>query len=112
MSKHTPAPWEQYGRQIFAPGINMVYAPAVNRANICELSEPRASKLVEHMPLELGSPDRDEALANGNLIAEAPNLLLAAKHVIEWFSELESHEYEATIDTLRRAVAKAEGSKA
>lgn len=39
----------------------------------------------------------------------APDLLVAAKNAAEWFSGLESAEGQAVLNTLRAAMAKAEG---
>lgn len=75
MSKHTPEPWEQQGRVIVHFG--------KRGAMICELSEPRASNVAKHATLRLGSPDAEEAYANGRLIAAAPELLAVCKEAEE-----------------------------
>ena len=72
MAEHTPGPWEQQGRLIFAPE-----APAM----ICQLSEPEA-QFVEHMPVGLGSPRWAEAMANGAIIKAAPALLRLCEGMI------------------------------
>lgn len=56
-----------------------------------------------------GTRGLEQYRANARLIAAAPELVRAAKNVLEWFSEMESHEDQAVLDTLREAVAKATG---
>lgn len=47
----------------------MIYSPGVDGATVCEISEPRATTVVEHHRLEFGSKDAAEAYANVKLIA-------------------------------------------
>ena len=64
--------WYQYGILIYSD-IGMV----------CELSEPHPkSSIITHEPLEYGSPDRIEALANGRLIIAAPDLAEALRAML------------------------------
>lgn len=69
----TPRPWKMHGLQI--------YSPDDHGGNVCELSDPHASQFVEHVRPPFGSKDRDEIVANGELIVRAVNVfdeLLAA----------------------------------
>jgi hypothetical protein len=63
-TKFTPGPWEYYAY--------LVYAPGPNGANICAISEPRATTAVQYTRVAIGSPDSAEVVANATLIAEAP----------------------------------------
>ena len=74
MAKHTPGPWDEKGGIVYSPGA---------RGVVCQLSEPYAIDYVEHWPLSLGSPARDEIAANAALIAAAPDLL-ALVETVEW----------------------------
>ena len=85
--KHTPGPWE-----VWEPHGEVYVIPCDMDDNVARL---------------LGSPNWDwkELKANANLIAAAPELLEAAKLVLD---ELEYDSYEA-VWRLAEAVAKAEG---
>ncbi len=100
MAETTPGPWTHSGRKVYAPG--------ENGGNVCEVSEPRGSDYVEHVPVELGSKDREEAYANARLIAASPELLEACKYALTF------HENPRKIrtqlwDLLAGAIEKAEG---
>jgi hypothetical protein len=56
--KWTPGAWEQTGSLIYANR-------PTDGGTICQLSEVRASRYVEHHEPKLGSPDSDEIHANG-----------------------------------------------
>lgn len=99
-SKHTPGPWVH--------SASMIYAPGENGGNICELSELRKSRHVQHDKLELGSKDWDEQMANGKLIAAAPELLRACE-AIRASGGLEGANLSNAIDMCRAAIAKAKG---
>lgn len=58
--KHTPGSLEQNSSHLFiVQGI-----AGKDGANICTVSSPRASDIVEYMPLEFDDPDFEEAIAN------------------------------------------------
>ena len=101
---YTPGKWTQYGSIIFSPGCGV----------ICELSEPRPeSGYVEHQRVDLGSPNWDEAMANGGLLKAAPELLEACEAAIQpcsksWFCNIEG---AGLYEQLRTAIAKAKGEK-
>ena len=88
---------------------------------ICQVSEPRGSSYVVHKPLEIGSKDFDEAIANACLIAHSLDVLKAASSlinqlpdcVIDWARDGIGHTQAACIiadrDTLRAVIAKAKG---
>lgn len=69
---HTPGPW-------LIAGATHIYASGKNGANVCSISEPRATTEVRYTPLALGSNDREEAYANARLIAAAPDMLKALR---------------------------------
>jgi len=64
MSAHTETPWEQMG--------GMIWSPAA-RANICRMSELRATDLVQFTEPEIGSPTMPEIYANAAFIVRAVN---------------------------------------
>ncbi len=105
MAETTPGPWTHSGR--------MVYAPGENGGNVCEVSEPRGSDYVEHVPVELGSKDREEAYANARLIAAAPDLLESARVLLNACYEADVREELAGevdgsyMDAVGKAIAKA-----
>jgi hypothetical protein len=59
----TPGPWKRHA--------SMIWAAGENTATLLQLSEPRASRYVEHVPLQLGSKDLDEQARNGDFITAA-----------------------------------------
>ena len=67
-TKFTPGPWKQYGF--------LVYAPGPYGANICAISEPRATTSVSYTPVALGG-GTDEVIANLHLIAASPEMFAA-----------------------------------
>ena len=68
MTQYTPGPWEQESTLIFAREA---------KSMICELSEPRGPDVIRHERLSIGSSDWGEAMANGKLMAAAPEMLAA-----------------------------------
>jgi len=77
--KPTQGPWEQAGSVIFAPGAKVM---------ICELSEPCA-KHVHHEPVDLGSNGWKRAMANGQLIVAAPDLLEACEQAARFLCQVQ-----------------------
>ena len=63
--EHTPTPWERSSGAIFSEG--------KDGANICFISSPRKSHLVEYVRLEINDPDFSEAMANAAFIVQAVN---------------------------------------
>ena len=63
--KHTPGLLEQNASHIFTAG--------KGGANICTVSSPRASDLVEYVCLDFGDPDFEEAIANAKHIVACWN---------------------------------------
>lgn len=105
----TPGPWEQSGTLIYA-----------TEGTICELSELRKSRYIQHERLEIGSPYWDEQMANAALIATAPDLLALCKELLNQDSnngcgcELASCTIcspNKLLGRIRAAVAKVEGEK-
>jgi hypothetical protein len=75
MTEHSAGPWQR--------NATIVWSPA-GEAVVCVLSEPHPeSHLVIHEELRLGSNGWDEAMANGDLIEMAPDLL-ALVEAVEW----------------------------
>jgi hypothetical protein len=72
---YTPGPWECFGAHIYSPG--------EKGANICSISEPRATRYVGYTELKTSSDDLEEAFANARLISAAPELLEAVRDLIE-----------------------------
>ena len=79
MADHIPLPWKMFATNIFSEG----------HGNICELSEVRpASGLIEHVKLDIGSPNWEEAIANGQFIVRVcnayPKMLEACQALVKW----------------------------
>lgn len=72
---HTPGPW-------FIAGTTHIYASGERGANICLVSEPRATQEVKYTELEIGSRDFAEACANARLIRAAPKMLAALNRAL------------------------------
>ena len=84
-TKFTPGPWEYYAY--------LVYAPGPNGANICAISEPRATTAVQYTRVAIGSPDSAEVVANATLIAAAPDLYAALAALIEHTDAMERSDF-------------------
>ena len=110
----TAGPWTHEGRLVWSPD-----------GMICEISEPRASRFVQHFSVAAGSPDFREAMANGKLIAAAQDLLAACKDALicndqevghheqcGWCEQAIGHSSNCFIPGVKAAVAKAEGRDA
>lgn len=63
--KHTPTPWKTHACYVFSVG--------ENPANICAMSQPRASKLIGYSELDIGSDGFHEACENAAFIVRAAN---------------------------------------
>jgi hypothetical protein len=94
---HTPGPWQTYGTLIYAPGV----------------SEPRATGMVSHTRVRLGSNDEDEAFANAHLISAAPELLESVTDLLRLHIRdcqlLENCDTCIVTQTAKAAIAKAQG---
>jgi hypothetical protein len=96
---HTKGTWKQSGTIIYAE----------DNGVICQLSEIRTDTIIYHEEVGLSSPDWPEAMANGALIAAAPELLAALEKIAagnpakpgEWLCDIEM------ADIARAAIAKA-----
>ena len=102
---YTPGPWTHEGRFVVAYG--------ENGANICAISEPRASSTVGYTELTRNSKDGQEAYANARLIAAAPDLLAAARDAIVALEDGEGLGFQGGDEAyaaLKQAIAKAENS--
>lgn len=105
----TPGPWKEIAGHVFAPG--------QHGANICSVSELRATTTVGYTPVELGSKDFHEACANARLIAAAPELLAALKiasdHLHTALNDVHANKQASAIldafDAINSAITKAEG---
>lgn len=131
MIGHTPGPWSividgtcsaawPYIVPVFFDG---VFDPddAVAELPSCYVERTkRNGRRIDGMPASyLEAPKRfkkkpchDEVMANAHLIAAAPDLLAAAKKVLEWSHGMEEAPVDCRpffFDPLRAAVAKAEG---
>jgi hypothetical protein len=93
---YTRGPWTQHGSLIVKFG--------VDGRVICEMSEPRELRYIGHIPLRLGSPDRNEQMANARLMSAAPDLLEAA---IGLSNARTPAEVEAAYAVMAAAIAKA-----
>lgn len=69
---HSTELWEMSGNIVYCVG-----KPQKEGVVICELSEPRPGRYIEHRQLELGSRAMEEARSRGQLITAAPKLLRA-----------------------------------
>lgn len=92
MSKHTPGPWafNEAERKILATNVWIAKTPTLTAAaspSVCE-----------------------EVNANNRLIAAAPELLAAAKILVEHIDSVEIDHSFAGLGTLRDVIKKAEGN--
>jgi hypothetical protein len=97
--KRTAGTWALFGTSVYS-----------EEGTVCALSEPR-SKFIEDKALDVHSPDFNEAMANGELIAAAPELLEAAERALAYmntFLPVEGNG-KSLIRQLRAAIAKAKG---
>lgn len=94
----TPGPWEQSGNIIWSP----------DNGVICELSEIRKTGYIAHEGIGVTSPDWEEAMANGRMIAAAPEMLEALKGMREWARSFLMDDHPTVIEA-DRVIAKAEG---
>jgi hypothetical protein len=113
--KFTKGPWN-------VAGARHVYAGGPGGANICSVSDPRATSIVQYTKLSIDSKDFYEACANAHLIAGAPALyeaLETASDELEYVGEnfLWSYGPVATaigesVARFRSALAQARGERA
>lgn len=82
--KHTPGDWQQSG--------NIIYSQ--DNGVICQLSEIREGDFIQHRPVKISSPDWDEAMANGQLIKAAPDLLRLYEACRAFGSQLPTEVFE------------------
>lgn len=93
--KHTPGPWYAWDNGSVSAGLLM-------------------GSFIGHLKTPTDE-NREEMNANARLIAAAPDLLIAAKHMFERVSALREQmgmfdlDGEADYEALRDAIAKAEG---
>ena len=113
MSEPTKTPWEICGASI-------IWSPS-GKATVAAVSEPRGANTVQYVPLELGSPDFEEACANAAHIVRCVNsfegLVTALKHAMDLIKdqpdasniirELNAEVYEEG----RAAIAAAKGQR-
>lgn len=103
----TPGPWKRT--------VRFIYAPGKHGANICALSQPRATTEVKYTELDVFSDkDVEEAIANGNLIAAAPELYEALEELIKHIKPFKSTGFPdkkaiAARDKASAALTKAKG---
>jgi hypothetical protein len=97
---YTPGPWKVQADLIYSP-YNGV---------ICQLSTIHTPKgRLQHIPLELGAADWDEAMANADLIETAPDLLAAS---IQALSVLDLVGADRTVqENLRTVIERAQGKE-
>ena len=91
MSKHTPGPWTVDG----PPRNQIVWSSAENR--VCFLSHSNGL-------------DDERDIANGLLIAAAPDLLLAVKSLLSQANTTHREDWDAAVEQDRSAIDKAEVS--
>jgi hypothetical protein len=102
MSKHTPGPWKaEWG--------TFRLAGQPDRLNQCVIGTPKNSNGGQIVTTTIRGPlhDIEEAKANAHLIAAAPDLLQAAKNMVQQLRAEFGPHFEAT--ALERAIEKAEG---
>lgn len=115
MAEHTPTPWFERACHVYARG--------PNGANICTMSEPRASTTVGYTEVEIGSRDLEEAHENAAFIVRAVNshaeLIAALNAMTERYVTLAGSgdcgfwdpETEQEVIDARAALAHAEASQ-
>lgn len=100
-ARHTPGPWTPEGSFVVAYG--------EHGANICAVSEPRSSAVVEYTRPSLRSDYGEEIYANARLIAAAPELLEAGNRVMNAiYMQRDNAELTAATNELAEAIMKAE----
>ncbi|RPJ40065.1 MAG: hypothetical protein EHM35_00215 [Planctomycetaceae bacterium] len=88
--------WEQQGNVIFSPSAQCV---------VCQLSEPRPSRYVEHRAVDIGSPGWKEAMERGAAIARLPELLATVARLNAEVERLRAEvaEYKRRDDAMNSA---------
>lgn len=105
-AKHTPGPWRIFQTK----GKPRFYVIGIGREDGRGITDGNVG-------LGVWDADSPEALANGRLIAAAPDLLSALRDLLDAFDicpdDLPGHEYEAIVEDARQraraAIAKAKG---
>ena len=99
MSKHTPGPWVSIESVLF------------DRPEICDEKDRRVAVCLSYYPMH-----EDTRTANARLIAAAPDMLEALEDLVEWADAVKgragvrmSDPHTGSIDTAKRAIAKAKG---
>lgn len=105
LSAATPRPWKQNGSVIWG-------GKGETAANICAISEPRATRYVQYTELSIGSKDGDEAWANAALIVRAVNAHDELVAALRKIAALDRHSgaslrSRAASEIARAALAKA-----
>ena len=96
---HTPGPWMQHGSTIYSP----------DNGNVCVVTEIHTG-IIGAPPIGITSEDWKEAMANARLIAAAPELLEACKHVMGNLTKADTQTWAYDLaKELRAAILKAEG---
>lgn len=102
MSTHTPGPWENHGRTVYA-------GKSIVSLAVAEYDAERGPQynLADHLKSD------DEGLANARLIAAAPELLEACEAVLKWAATPGNHGgnpyLQPMVKAAEIALAKAQG---
>ena len=114
--KFTPGPWKAWGHNVYRAG-------AGDGANICAMSELRATTEVRHTEPSFNSPHLETIYANARLIAAAPEMYEALRSMVAGFKPFtfrpvgapgspareEQDEQNRAHAAARAALAKVEG---
>lgn len=94
MSKHTPGPWKVWNQMVIMP------------------DEEAKNHFWFTVAEVVYQEDRDEKIANLNLIATAPELLEVSKLALARLLQYDYSAMQPTIEKLKATIAKAEGTGA
>lgn len=95
MSKHTPGPWFNAGRD---DGDGRINIKSAARGINCDF----------YIAIVGGLPEKEEA-ANASLVAAAPEMLEALRRSLSWLSSYPGEGAMGCYDQARAAIAKATG---
>lgn len=102
--KFTPGPWKAWGHNVYRAG-------AGDGANICAMSELRATTEVRHTEPSFNSPHLETIYANAQLCAAAPDLY--RPDIREWWQTTDQWSYPPAVremfDAYCAAIGKVEG---